>query len=68
MTLREKLIENMKKEQNRGLRLRDFTCGGWRSERLAELCAMREEGLVYTKDFRDMANMEYYQKWYLVEG
>ena len=65
--MREKLIAKMQREQNRGLRLREFSCG-WREEMLAELCAMREEGLVYTKDFRDMANMEYYEKWYLVEG
>ena len=64
--LENKILEILRAHP--GLRAREFgVYGGYpRWKMVQHLSTMEQKGLVYSVNYRDAANMEFYNKWYAV--
>lgn len=61
--MKEKILNYLKEHKNARLREMIAPVGATRSELARLLFTMKEEGLIESTLYRDMANMEIYDMW-----
>lgn len=67
MGLYEKIIEELRYTPGLRMRYIEALANYPLAEKVKILYNMKDKNLVYTKTYKDMANMEHYDKWYAVE-